>query len=337
MHKEKDNKTIKVAVSSPSFSKNPLLVQKLRDNFPDSKINLDCDNLEGAALVSFLSDIDAVIVGREIINASVLDKLPKLAFITKYGVGLDNLDLDYIQKKSIAIALSPGTNRRSVAELTLCFLLSLSHKVFINQRNVENGIWQKQCGKELSQKKLGIIGCGNVGSELIRLVLPFGLQILVNDILLPSHFTDFFKEINQIYTSLNRQRNKKVIGDCIHFVSKDEIYKSCDFITLHVPLSEQTKSMINSDVFDKMQEQAYLINTSRGKVLDQDSLKQALISKKIAGAALDVLAEEPPHDEELLKLPNLLLTPHIGGSSHEAALAMGEAALEGLISWAKNN
>ena len=337
MHKEKDNKTIKVAVSSPSFSKNPLLVQKLRDNFPDSKINLDCDNLEGAALVSFLSDIDAVIVGREIINASVLDKLPKLAFITKYGVGLDNLDLDYIQKKSIAIALSPGTNRRSVAELTLCFLLSLSHKVFINQRNVDNGIWQKQCGKELSKKKLGIIGCGNVGSEIIRLVLPFGLQILVNDILLPSHFTDFFKEINQIYTSLNRQRNKKVIGDCIHFVSKDEIYKSCDFITLHVPLSEQTKSMINSDVFDKMQEQAYLINTSRGKVLDQDSLKQALISKKIAGAALDVLAEEPPHDEELLKLPNLLLTPHIGGSSHEAALAMGEAALEGLISWAKNN
>jgi phosphoglycerate dehydrogenase-like enzyme len=300
---------MKIAVTSPSFSKNEILKKELKKIFQDVKFNEEGIRFNKRELIEYLKDCDGAIIGLEKIDKEVLDNLPKLKYISKYGVGLNNIDLEECKKRNVKIGWKGGVNKLSVAEMTLGFMLMLARNLYFTSIQLKNGVWNKDGGFQLSGKTIGIIGVGFIGKELVRLLKPFNCRILVNDII---DQYDFYIKNNLIKAS------------------KEEIYKNADFITIHTPLTEKTKNMITLKELKSMKKTAFLINTARGGIVNEKDLKYALINKIIAGAALDVYETEPPTDEELLNLPNLICTPHIGGNAKEAVLAMGQSAIKNL-------
>jgi len=300
---------VKIAVTSPSFSRNETLTQELYSLFPESKINKNGLNLDGKELIEFIKDAEGIIVGLERINQDVIAECPNLKIISKYGVGLDNLDIEYCKRMNISIGWTPGVNRLSVAEMSLAFMLMLVRKLFVTSLQLKNGFWNKDGGANLSGKVVGIIGVGNIGKELIRLLKPYNCKVLVNDIIDQRSYY----EKNSLTES-----------------TKEDIYRNADFISIHTPLTTLTKYMINRNVFLSMKKTAFLINTARGSIVKSDDLKWALQNNVIAGAAIDVYEDEPPKDKEMLCLPNLICTPHIGGNSLESVLAMGRSAIRHL-------
>ena len=302
----------KLAVISPSFSSHPKLLEELEEVWPNFQANLKKKVLGGKDLVHFIGDAEVIILGREVLDKIILDALPTLRFVSKYGVGLDNMDLDYLKKRDIDLGVSVGVNAHSVAELVLGFFLGLSRNIFLSHENMRKGLWVKKGGSELREKTVGIIGCGHTGSALIKLLLPFQCEILIHDILDKTEFIEKQKKIGQ-----NCRASKK-----------EEIYEKADFISLHVPLTKDTFEMIQESTFSKMKRSAFLVNTSRGAVIDEKALKKALEEKRIAGAAIDVFVEEPFSDLDFLSLENFFCTPHIGGNSQEAILSMGRGAIQ---------
>ncbi len=305
--------SLRVVVTPPPFCNSSTLVAELRRSFPNTVFNDKGRYLTDLELAGFLSEADAAIVGRDNITEKILQPLtPRLKIIAKYGVGLDNVDEEALARHHVALGWTGGVNKRSVAELTLCFMLGLCHNVFLNGFALKRNQWQKDGGMQVAGKTIGIVGCGNVGQEVIQLLRPFECRILVNDIVDKS---EFCARVGAIA------------------VSMDELVCDADIISLHVPLTSLTNRMINSSLIERMKPSSFLVNTSRGEVVDQQVLKRALQDKKIAGAALDVFAEEPPTDAEFLALPNLMVTPHIGGNAIEAVEAMGRSAIDHLVNF----
>jgi len=305
---------MKVVVTPPAFCKSENLKSKLSSLFPNIVYNEKNDYLSESELIEFLKDADAAIIGRDPVTKATLEALPQLKIISKYGVGLDNLDINSIKEKGVELAVTAGTNKRSVAELTLSFMLGLCHRTFIGAERIKRGEWIREGGHDLSGKTIGIIGCGNVGKEVVQLLKPFGCEILIRDI---EDRSEFCREQGVIESS---------IGSLI---------EKSDIVTLHVPLTDLTRNMIDETVLRKMQANAYLINTSRGAVVNPSALHKALVSGEISGAALDVFCSEPPDNMAFLELPNLMVTPHIGGNSVEAVEAMGQAAIDNLVEFFK--
>ena len=307
-----DERTPKIAVTPPSFCKSQLLKTELLGHFPNAVFNEKDGYLSGSELVDFLMDADAALIGRDPINAELIRSLPKLRMIAKYGVGLDNLDQEALIRAGVDLRVPSGTNRRSVAELALGFMIGLCHNMSSGSEQLKSGNWHREGGQELSGKSIGIIGCGNVGQELVRLLQPFQCRIWVRDI---ADRSEFCREFGAVETGF------------------DEIIEEVDILTLHVPLTENTENLIDKSVLKKMKSSAFLVNTSRGRVVHQGDLHHALVAGEIAGAGLDVFWEEPPTESEFLRLPNLMVTPHIGGNAREAVLAMGRAAIHNLVEY----
>ena len=307
-----DEWTPRVAVTPPAFCKSQSLKTELLGHFPNAVFNEKDRYLSGPDLVDFLTDADAALIGRDPINTELIRSLPKLRMISKYGVGLDNLDPEALSRARIELRVTSGTNRRSVAELALGFMIGLCHNMSSGSEELKSGSWRREGGQELTGKSIGIIGCGNVGQELVRLLQPFQCKIWVRDI---ADRSGFCREFGAVETEF------------------DEIIEEADIITLHVPLTENTENLIDKSVLAKMKPSAFLVNTSRGRVVHQGDLHQALVSGEIAGAGLDVFWEEPPVETEFLQLPNLMVTPHIGGNSREAVEAMGRAAIQNLVEY----
>ena len=295
-----------IKVTSPSFSRNDVLKRELLTSFPNSTFNMSGRELEGGELIDFLANAEGAIISLNRVDETVLAYCPKLRIISKYGVGLDNIDQEACAKKGIVLGWTGGLNKRSVSEQTLAFMISLCRNIYQSSYKLKNGTWDKSGGTQLSGKTIGIIGVGHVGKDLVTLLEPFHCTILANDII---NQQDYYQKHN------------------IREETKEEIYRTADIITMHVPLTTETKYMINENTLQMMKNSAFLINTSRGKVVNQEALKQALKNGIIAGAALDVYESEPPHDKEFLSLPNIICTPHIGGSSLESVTAMGRSAI----------
>ena len=305
---------MKVVVTPPAFCKSEYLKSKLSSLFPNTVYSQKNNYLSESELIGFLKNADAAIIGRDSITKATLEALPQLKIISKYGVGLDNLDISSIIEKGVELAVTAGTNKRSVAELALSFMLGLCHRTFIGAERIKRGEWIREGGHNLSGKTIGIMGCGNVGKEVVHLLKPFGCVILVCDIEDRSEFC----------------RDQGVTESSI-----GSLIEKSDIVTLHVPLTDLTRNMIDETVLRKMQANAYLINTSRGEVVNSSALHKALVSGEISGAALDVFCSEPPDDMAFLELPNLMVTPHIGGNSVEAVEAMGQAAIDNLVEFFK--
>jgi len=308
-----DTKNI-IAVCSRSFSRNKILRRELSEKFKNVRFNDDGLSLDGDSLVNFLAGATCAITALEKIDDDILDQLPELRVISKYGVGLDMIDMQAMKKHDVKLGWTGGVNRRSVSELVISLAIALLRHVPASHREVLSGTWRQHIGGHLSGRTVGIIGCGYVGQDLVKMLQPFECPILVNDV---KNYDDFYKRHN------------------INAVSKEELLSKSDVVTLHTPLDSSTRKMLTAEKLSLMKPDAILINAARGDLLDEIALKNMLLDGKLGGAALDVFSIEPPEDEELLNLPNFIVTPHIGGSANEAIMAMGRAAIDGLSN-AKN-
>ena len=305
------NKSDRVAVCSRSFSRHPILKAELLKRYTRVTFNEEGKSLTGPELVAFLAGHDKAIIALETLDEGTLSQLPELKVIGKYGVGIDSLDLDAMRRHGVRLGWTKGVNRRSAAELTLAFVIVSLRHVVPSNREILAGGWRQVQGELLTNKTVGIVGCGHIGKDLVQILQPFECKILVNDIV---DYGDFYSQFG------------------VKPVSIEELMRESDVVTLHVPLDESTHNMINSERLELMKPTAILINAARGGLVDEHALKEVLSNNKIKAAAFDVFAQEPPQDRELLSLNNFLATPHIGGSAEEAILAMGYAAIDGLDS-----
>jgi phosphoglycerate dehydrogenase-like enzyme len=298
-----------VAVASRSFSRNAVLRQELIDRHPGSRFNDTNRVLSGAELIAFLRGAPAAITGLDVLDAAVFGGLPELRLVSKYGVGLDMIDLEAARRRGVAVRWTPGVNRHAVAELTIAFMLALARSLHPLATELSQGTWRQPGGRQLSSATVGIIGCGHVGQTVARLCRAFGATVLAHDI---RAYDDFYRAWD------------------VTPVSLETLLRTADFVSVHVPLDASTERLIDAAALARMQPSAFLVNTARGGVVDEAALKTALAEGRIAGAAADVFEVEPPADLSLLGLPNFIGTPHIGASTREAALAMGRAAIAGL-------
>lgn len=262
-------------------------------------------------LLDIIEDVDGVIVGLDPITERVLKKGKKLKVVSKYGVGLDNIDLEAAKKLGIKVTYTPGANNESVADFAFSLMLTLSREVNKLDEIVRSNKWEKRIGTEVYGKTIGVIGTGAIGKGVARRATGFDMEILAYDLYPDEAFAN-------------------TIG--MKYVDKKTIMEKSDFITLHVPLTDEMYHFIDSKELNMMKKNAILINTSRGGIVNEDALYDALKEKKIAGAALDVYETEPPINHKLLKLDNVLLTPHCGASTIDATNRMGVIAVEGLVS-----
>ena len=303
----------KITVMSYWFSSNPVLRQEILSlfsnvTFQDEPIVRTTDEL-----IDHLRHSRGMMLGADNITADVLRGLPELEIISVFGSGMDNLDVDFARSQNIKIGCSTGVNAVSVAEQTLALMIGLCRKLFFNHMALKNGEWREEDGGwDLRGRTVGIVGCGSTGSALLKVLQPFDCNVLLHDIADVSELAD-------------RYRARQV--DFEHLLSH------ADLISLHVPLMASTHHLIGAEQLHLMKSSAYLINVSRGAVVNQDALRTALINGEIAGAALDVFDPEPPTDTSFLSLPNLVLTPHTAGGSDDAVLAMGRSAIAHLAQY----
>lgn len=299
-----------VVVASRSFSMHPILRREVLKLYPDAKFNDNGLTLKGDELVQFLKGHDRAITALETIDESLLSQLPDLRIIGKFGVGLDMIDLQAMKKFGVKLGWTGGVNKRSVSELVISFAIALLHRAVFANAEVRNGEWYQVKGRQLSDCTVGIIGCGHVGKDVVRLLKPFNCKIIAYDII---DFKEFYSEND------------------VKSVELEDLIRKSDVVTLHLPLDDSTQNIMSQDRLQMLKHNAVLINLARGGLIDEGALKKILLENKILGAALDVFAIEPPADRAFLTMDNVLITPHIGGSSEEAILAMGMAAIDGLV------
>ena len=262
------------------------------DYKPDIKMN---------ELISSIKDYQVIIVrSRTKITADIIDAANCAKIIARVGVGLDNIDVSAAEAKNIRVINAPEAAINAVSELAIGNMISLARNIPYASTEMKKGNWIKKnlVGTELRGKYLGIVGVGNIGRNIGRIAKALRMNLIGYDIYPINQ--DFVKEVQLIKTDL------------------DTLLESADFVTCHVPLTSETRHMFDDERFLKMKPTSYIVNTSRGGVIDENALYNALKTSKIAGAALDVFEVEPPTNKLLMELPNLICTPHIGAQTKEA-------------------
>jgi D-3-phosphoglycerate dehydrogenase len=258
-------------------------------------------------LVRLIRDAQAVICGPDPVSAEAIEAASGLKIIARYGVGLDNVDIDAATKRKVIVTNAAGANSDAVADFVFCAMLSLARNIIEASKIVPDGRWQTVRGVEIFQKTLGVVGTGSIGRRVIRRATGFDMKVLAYDVVEDASLVEKFG---------------------VEYVALEELLKASDFVTLHVPVVPQTVGLIGEKQLALMKPTAYLINTARGKILDETALFRALKEKKIAGAALDVFTEEPPKTGELFFLPKVLTTPHIASSTDEAMRKVDQNCIE---------
>lgn len=301
--------TTRVAVASRSFSRHPVLRAELLSRYENVTFNDAGLSLSGDALAAFLSGHDKAITALERLDAALLARLPDLKVVGKYGVGLDMIDLAAMSRMGKKLGWTGGVNRRSVSELTVAAAIALLRQIPQGNAMVRDGGWKQLMGRQLSDRVVGIVGCGHVGKDLVKLLMGFGCRILAHDI----------RDFPEFYAAHGVEK-----------VGLEELLDTADVVTLHLPLDDSTRGILSATRLARLQPGTILLNMARGGLVDEVALKTMLKDGRLGGAAFDVFACEPPQDHELLRLPNMLALPHIGGSAEEAVVAMGRAAIAGL-------
>lgn len=255
-------------------------------------------------LKKVVSSYNALIVrSRTNVTEGIVEAGGRLRVIGRAGVGLDNIDVEAAEKRGVTVLNTPEAPAEAVAELTVGLIISLARGIPLADRTMKEGRWIKRelMGWQLRGKTLGVVGLGNVGERVARIAKAFGMRILITKRTPPP--SDLVRELEAEYIPP---------ADLPSFLRRSDI------VTLHVPLSPQTHHMIGEREFKLMKKGAFLVNTSRGAIVDEGALLEALRSGKLAGAALDVYEDEPPKELELVKMPNVVCTPHIGAQTEEA-------------------
>lgn len=297
----------RVAVTSRSFSRSLNLRDRLDSSFTNVKFNQSGVKLVDSELVNFLQGAECAIIGLEKIDDSLLAQLPDLQFICKVGTGVDKVDLNALRKRNIKFCATPGVNKRSVSELVLGLIFSLQRHLIQVSSDVKHGVWRQPAGRILSGKTIGIVGFGAIGRDLAKLLNVFDCECLIYDV----------QECHNLMPHVKQ-------------VPLKELLSCSDIISLHIPYLPENHHFIAEKELVLMKENALLINSARGGLIDELALCVALENKKLGGAALDVFEEEPKVPKRLLDLDNFIATSHIAGSTYEAINSMGMSAVEKL-------
>lgn len=269
--------------------------------------------LSESSMLELAGDIDAFLCGDDKITQAVIDKaLPRLKVISKYGVGLDKIDVNYVSKKGIPLTFCPGVNHTTVAEHTFALLLALSRNLVTEVNYCSNGEWIRITGNEIMGKTISIIGMGRIGKEVAVRARAFGMKVVGFDLF----WDDEFATKNQVTRCSNIE----------------EALSLGDVISLHVNLTEETRNLINKERINKMKKGVIILNCARGEIVNTNDLADALNNEVIGGYGADVLDQEPPNkNHPLLKAKNSVITPHIGSRTLESVQRQAEMAAKNLI------
>lgn len=284
---------------------------------PEFRVTVLPKRLPESELVPLLSDVDAMVVRSETkITRTVLEAASNLKVVGRAGVGVDNVDVETATARGVVVMNTPAGNTTTTAELTFFLLGALARHIPQAVASMSAGRWDRKVfqGAELSGKTLGVLGMGRIGSEVALRAVAFGMRVIAYD--------PFLTEARARQLGVTRTQEL------------DHLYREADFITVHMPVTSETRELLNAAAFSKMKPGVRVVNCARGEIIQENDLLTALESGKVAGAALDVFAEEPlPADHPLRKLPQVLLTPHLGASTAEAQEKCGLEVAEVLTAY----
>lgn len=267
-------------------------------------------------IIPLLKDCDGYVAGLDFITKKVIDACPKLKVISRYGVGYDRVDVEAAKAAGVIVTNTPGVNSEAVGELAFALVLAVARKIPHLNDDTRAGGWMRSTGFECLGKKIGILGLGSIGRVVARCAKGFGMEVLAYD-----------PYINEAYCQENGIA-VKTFEECI---------SEADVISLHLPLMESTRHIINEDAIDKMKDGVVLINTSRGGIIDEDAAYEGLKSGKIGGLGLDAFEKEPPKDSPLFEFDSVVVTPHTGAHTKEATSNMAHASIKNVIDVLKGN
>ncbi|MCL2819209.1 MAG: phosphoglycerate dehydrogenase [Oscillospiraceae bacterium] len=305
----------KVLISAPYMLRD---IDSLMDFFPKNGIEPTLadvkEQLSEDVLLDIIEDFDGAICGDDAYTRRVMEKAKKLKVISKWGTGIDAIDSVAAEELGIKVCRTPNAFSHPVADTTLAYMLAFARNVIASDVQMKKGIWDKIRGFTLSEKTLGIIGLGDIGTQVAKRANAFNMKIIANDI----------REITPI---IREQYN-------IEMVSKDYLYENADIISVHCDLNESSYHMIDMAAFKKMKRKPYIINTARGKQIVHDDLVKALEEGLISGAGLDVFEVEPlPLDDKLLKRDDVILAPHNSNNSKKYWEAVHKNTLANLVKY----
>jgi len=301
-------KEYQILVTPTSYARNdPNLRTKLESEVGQVDFNTTGRPLSASDLLERISNYDGYIAGLDAIDRSVIEAAERLKVIARYGVGVDNVDLDAAREKGIVVTNTPGANSVSVAELAVGLILSLARKIPTAVKATKAGEWPRTSGLTLEGKVISLLGFGAIAKYVARRLSGFDCTVLA------------------YHPSFNVAA-AEALG--VQLRQPEEIIREADFLSLHLPLLPETRGMVNAEFLSQMKPEAFLINTSRGELIDEAALLEALQNGKLQGAALDAFIQQPPGaDNPLLALPQVIATPHMGAHTDGAINAMGWAAL----------
>lgn len=288
--------------------------EKVIDGLKAANLNIDvATDITPQRLLDVVKNYDAILVrSRTQVTRPIIEAGKNLKLIARAGVGVDNVDIEAATENKILVINAPNGNTVSACELTCAHILSISRNMYQATKYLKDGVWNRKdfVGFEVAEKTLGIIGLGRIGREVGIRMKAFQMKVIGYDPITPA----------EVVTPLG-----------IEFVGLDEIWKRADIISIHVPLLPETKYLVNKDTIALCKNGVMIVNCARGGIVNENDLLEALISRKVHAAALDVYEEEPPMNEELLRNPFLNPTPHLGASTHDGQRRVGEEIVDEII------
>lgn len=284
-------------------------IERMRQACIDVDVN---DKITPEELLQVIGAYDAMVVrSRTKVRKPVIDAATNLKVVVRGGVGVDNIDVDYAQAKGIKIMNTPGASTHAVAELTIAYLFAMARPIVQATASMREGLWEKSrfTGIELAGKVLGVVGMGRIGSAVAQAAAALGMVVLGYD--------------------------NRTIGSApyMHVVELDDLLARSDFLSLHIPLTEDSRHMISAEFIARMKKGVRIVDCARGGVIDEDALYDAIVSGQVAGAALDVFENEPLGDRKLFELQQVIGSPHIGAGTKEATARIGDEVADLLIAF----
>jgi D-3-phosphoglycerate dehydrogenase len=268
--------------------------------------------LDAEELAAEVGDVDGVILGIDRADAAVLDAAaPRLKVLARYGVATDNIDLEAAARLGVVVTNTPGANAEAVAELAIALMLALARSLPHADRLVRSGEWPTLRGRQLAGATVGLLGLGRIGRAVARRAVALGCEVIGHD-----------PEADRAFAAEHG----------VALAGPEEVVERADFLSLHLPLTPETRDLVDSSLLDRMRPGSFLVNTARGELVVEEDLARALDRGRLAGAALDTLRGEPPGpDHPLVGRNDVIVTPHTGAHTHEATRAMGRAAVADLL------
>jgi len=303
---------MKILVTPASFKQgaSPSVMDALKKFADDLVFNTKGKPLTEDELIAALKGCDGCIAGLDPFTRKVIESADTLKVISRYGTGIDNVDIAAAGEKGIAVCRTPGVNSQAVAELSIAFMLCLARQVPMLDRKTREGNWVRSVGIELHEKTLGILGLGAVGKKTARIASGFSMTVLACD-----------PGIDKNYAQDNGIRP----------VDFDTLLRESDFLSLHLPLKPDTRHIMSAETMRRMKKGAIIINTARGGLIDEAAACDLIKSGHLAGLGLDVYEEEPPHNSPLFGLENVVFTPHTAAHTAEATAGMASMSVENLV------